>query len=35
MAGLLDIFGTSGADTMGLLGMSQGDISRNRDDAQA
>lgn len=35
MAGLLDIFGTSGADTMGLLGMSQGDIARNRDDAQA
>jgi len=35
MAGLLDIFGTSGADTMGLLGMSQADIARNRDDAQA
>ena len=35
MAGLLDIFGTGGADTMGLLGMSQGDIARNRDDAQA
>jgi hypothetical protein len=35
MAGLLDIFGTSGADTMGLLGMSQADIQRNRDDAQA
>ena len=35
MAGLLDIFGTSGADTMGLLGMSAGDIARNRDDAQA
>jgi hypothetical protein len=35
MAGLLDIFGTGGVDTMGLLGMSQGDISRNRDDAQA
>jgi hypothetical protein len=35
MAGLLDIFGTSGADTMGLLGMSPEDISRNRDDAQA
>jgi hypothetical protein len=35
MAGLLDIFGTSGADTMGLLGMSQADIGRNRDDAQA
>lgn len=35
MAGLLDIFGTSGADTMGLLGMSPTDIARNRDDAQA
>ena len=35
MAGLLDIFGTSGADTMGLLGMSPADIVRNRDDAQA
>jgi hypothetical protein len=35
MAGLLDIFGTSGADTMGLLGMSQADIGRNREDAQA
>jgi hypothetical protein len=35
MAGLLDIFGTSGADTMGLLGMSPADIARNRDDAQA
>jgi len=35
MAGLLDIFGTGGADTMGLLGMSQADITRNRDDAQA
>jgi len=35
MAGLLDIFGTSGADTMGLLGMSPADIKRNRDDAQA
>ena len=35
MAGLLDIFGTGGADTMGLLGMSAGDIARNRDDAQA
>jgi len=35
MAGLLDIFGTGGADTMGLLGMSQSDIARNRDDAQA
>lgn len=35
MAGLLDIFGTSGADTMGLLGMSPEDIRRNREDAQA
>tara|TARA_R110000822_G_scaffold44769_3_gene120037 strand:+ start:801 stop:2081 length:1281 start_codon:yes stop_codon:yes gene_type:complete len=35
MAGLLDIFGTGGADTMGLLGMSASDISRNREDAQA
>ena len=35
MAGLLDIFGTSGADTMGLLGMSPADIQSNRDDAQA
>jgi len=35
MAGLLDIFGTGGADTMGLLGMSPEDIVRNRDDAQA
>ena len=35
MAGLLDIFGTGGADTMGLLGMSTEDIARNRDDAQA
>ena len=35
MAGLLDIFGTGGADTMGLLGMSQADIQSNRDDAQA
>jgi len=35
MAGLLDIFGTSGADTMGLLGMSPEDIGRSRDEAQA
>lgn len=35
MAGLLDIFGIGGADTMGLLGMSASDIARNRDDAQA
>ena len=35
MAGLLDIFGTSGADTMDLLGMSPEDIQKNRSDAQA
>jgi len=35
MAGLLDIFGTSGQETMGLLGMSPEDIQRNRDEAQA
>jgi len=35
MAGLLDIFGTGGTDTMGLLGMSPADIQRNREDAQA
>jgi hypothetical protein len=35
MAGLLDIFGTGGTQTLGLLGMSQEDIQRNRDDAQA
>jgi hypothetical protein len=35
MAGLLDIFGTSGSDTLGLLGMSPDDIQKNRDDAQA
>ena len=35
MVGLLDIFGTSGADTMGLLGMSPEDVQKNRDDAQA
>lgn len=35
MAGLLDIFGTSGTDTMGLLGMNPEDIQRTRDDAQA
>jgi hypothetical protein len=35
MAGLLDIFGTGGADTMGLLGMSPADIQSNRNDAQA
>ena len=35
MAGLLDIFGTSGQDTMGLLGMSPEDVQKNRDSAQA
>jgi hypothetical protein len=35
MAGLLDIFGTSGGDTMGLLGMSPEDVQKNRDSAQA
>jgi len=35
MAGLLDIFGTGGTETMGLLGMSPEAIQRNRDDAQA
>jgi hypothetical protein len=35
MAGLLDIFGTGGSDTMGLLGMSPEDIQKNRNDAQA
>jgi hypothetical protein len=35
MAGLLDIFGTGGSDTLGLLGMSPADIQKNRDDAQA
>jgi hypothetical protein len=35
MAGLLDIFGTSGQETMGLLGMSPEDIQKNRSDAQA
>jgi hypothetical protein len=35
MAGLLDIFGTSGQETMGLLGMSPEDIGRSRDEAQA
>jgi hypothetical protein len=35
MAGLLDIFGTGGSDTMGLLGMSPADIQSNRNDAQA
>ena len=35
MAGLLDIFGTGGTQSMGLLGMSPEDIKRARDDAQA
>lgn len=35
MAGLLDIFGTSGTQPLGLLGMSEEDIRRARDDAQA
>jgi uncharacterized protein (UPF0147 family) len=35
MAGLLDIFGTGGVETMGLLGMSPEDVQRNRDSAQA
>jgi hypothetical protein len=35
MTGLLDIFGTSGTDTLGLLGMSPEAIQRSRDDAQA
>ena len=35
MAGLLDIFGTSGAETMGLLGMSPEEVTRSRDEAQA
>jgi hypothetical protein len=35
MAGLLDIFGTGGTSTMGLLGMSPEDVTRSRDDAQA
>ena len=35
MDGLLDIFGTSGTKTMGLLGMSPEDVQANRDSAQA
>jgi hypothetical protein len=35
MAGLLDIFGSSGGQTLGLLGMSPSDIQSSRDDAQA
>lgn len=35
MAGLLDIFGTGGTQTLGLLGMSPEDVQAARDDAQA
>lgn len=35
MAGLLDIFGTGGTQTLGLLGMSPQDVQTARDDAQA
>lgn len=35
MAGLLDIFGTGGTQTLGLLGMSPESIQSTRDDAQA
>jgi hypothetical protein len=35
MAGLLDIFGTSGGDTLGLLGMSPEDIQKSKSQAQA
>ena len=35
MAGLLDIFGTGGTQTLGLLGMSPESIQGSRDDAQA
>jgi hypothetical protein len=35
MDGLLDIFGTGGTKTMGLLGMSPEDVTRSRDSAQA
>jgi hypothetical protein len=35
MAGLLDIFGTSGTSTMGLLGMSPEDIEKSRSEAQS
>lgn len=35
MAGLLDIFGTGGTQTLGLLGMSPEDVQTARDDAQA
>jgi hypothetical protein len=35
MAGLLDIFGSGGGETLGLLGMSPENIQQARDDAQA
>lgn len=35
MAGLLDIFGSSGSQTLGLLGLSPEDVQRARNDAQA
>jgi hypothetical protein len=35
MAGLLDIFGTGGAETLGLLGLSPEDIQKKQKDAQA
>jgi len=35
MAGLLDIFGTGGTESLGLLGMSSEDMDRARKDAQA
>jgi len=35
MAGLLDIFGTGGVETMGLLGMSPEDIQKSKSQAQA
>jgi hypothetical protein len=35
MAGLLDIFGTDGADTLGLLGLSPEDIQKRQNSAQA
>jgi len=35
MAGLLDIFGTGGTQSLGLLGMSPESIQGSRDDAQA
>lgn len=35
MAGLLDIFGADGADTLGLLGLSPEDIQKRQNSAQA